>query len=263
LNKTVVGLLTAILVSFGATVAHAATLGVPSYSYPGTEKDFWSQLPGRKDDNRTGRRDDSRGAIYVINPNSGVGTLQDATYEAVVKKARAQGVTVYGYVFTHYGNRPASEIKKEVAPYKAWYGVHGIFLDETQLDKEHWTYYAGLSQMLLKSGLQIAFNPGQAQIDPHFMNLAHHVVTFEGSYVDYQIAVMPTWTRSFPAKKFWHMIYDAPDLTAFQQTLNLTRKNNAGVVFITNDKLPNPYDEVPPYWSQEIKLLQDHKTGRH
>ena len=33
------------------------------------------------------------------------------------------------------------------------------------------------------------------------------------------------------------------------------KSQNAGWVFITNDKLPNPYDTLPTYWTQEVSAI--------
>ena len=31
---------------------------------------------------------------------------------------------------------------------------------------------------------------------------------------------------------------------------------NAGYIYITDDQLPNPYDTLPSYWSQEVSLIE-------
>jgi hypothetical protein len=31
---------------------------------------------------------------------------------------------------------------------------------------------------------------------------------------------------------------------------------NASYVFLTNDRLPNPYDTLPPYWNQEVSAIK-------
>jgi Spherulation-specific family 4 len=258
LKNTVLGMVTTLLVSSFAITSQAAILGVPSYTYPGTSSDFWSNLPSIEAHQKGHRAEEQATALFIVNPNSGVGAAKDASYSAAVQKARAHGVQLYGYIFTHYGARSADDIKKEAALYKSWYGVDGIFLDEAQLDADHLAYYAGLSQSFKKLGLQTAFNPGQPQIDNHFMSLAEHIVTFEGSYEDYQTAKMPSWMFHYPASKFWHMIYNVPNAEKLQKTIDQAGKNNAGVVFVTNDTLPNPYDSVPSYWSQELKLLRGH-----
>ena len=37
--------------------------------------------------------------------------------------------------------------------------------------------------------------------------------------------------------------------------LKLAQQRNVGWVYITDATLPNPYDRLPSYWSQEVSLI--------
>jgi len=258
LNKS---FLSAVLVAVMASlsiVAHAASLGVPAYSYPttGSATDFWFNLPRMAQVAPKGQQLGYVPTFYVMNPNSGVGASFDANYGAAVYQARVKGIQMYGYIPTNYGAISADSIINQALLYKKWYGVDGIFLDETQLDSAHYNYYAGLTRYFRTKGLKVIFNPGIPNIDRKFADLADHILTFEGDYAQYQALQIPSWMYKYPANKFWHVVYGVTDAKSFKNTLQMADTvKHAGVLYMTDDVMPNPYDVIPSYWSQELKLL--------
>lgn len=42
-------------------------------------------------------------------------------------------------------------------------------------------------------------------------------------------------------------------------TFEAAREKHLGVVFVTDDGLPNPWDWLPPYWEKEVALVKKEK----
>jgi len=223
-----------------STADNGVKLGVPAYSNPGDSQGFWNQIQQAKP-----------GSIFIMNPNSGPGDGTDASYKAAVEAAHAKGVKIYGYVSTQYGNRSASDVMNDVQSYKNDYGVDGIFLDEAALDSGHVGQY---SDAIHAQGMEVAFNPGEPDFDPSAVNMADHIMNFEGSYSDYQNAQFPSWTQNAPADKFWNVIYGAPSNVNVQDVLNMAQSKHAGLVYVTDDSGANPYDQAPSFWNSELNL---------
>ena len=92
-------------------------------------------------------------------------------------------------------------------------------------------------------------NPGAAastnwQIDS--TPVADIIVVFEGSRSAHAGWTPPSWVISSPYQKLAQLVYGvtAADRIA---VCNKTRSTNAGFVYVTNDGLPNPWDQLPGY----------------
>lgn len=70
-------------------------------------------------------------------------------------------------------------------------------------------------------------------------------MTFESSYDTYinNYVPNPDWTPSDP-RKLWHIIYNVPAASA-GEVAALALERGAGLIHITDDILPNPYDTLP------------------
>jgi len=228
----------------GTTSSSGVKLGVPAYGAPDGNS-FWDQVQNAKP-----------GSIFIMNPNSGPGNQVDPTYKAAVEAAHEKGVKIYGYVRTGYGTRSASDVNSDINAYKSGYGVDGVFLDEAQLDTQHLSYYKSISDNLHQSGLEVAANPGQPDIDPTAANFTDHIMDFEGSYSDYMKTQFPEWTKSVSPDKLWNVVYDTPSNVDMQGLINKASQNNAGYLYATDDSISdgNPWDQVPSFFKQELQL---------
>ena len=79
------------------------------------------------------------------------------------------------------------------------------------------------------------------------------VVIFEGAAAKYADWSPPAWVSGYPATRFSHLIYDTKTGSR-RQVCAASRARNAGYLYVTNDVLPNPWDTLPPYWSQEAPV---------
>lgn len=66
----------------------------------------------------------------------------------------------------------------------------------------------------------------------------------------------PHWVGKYPAHRFWHIVHSTTTVNDMQKALSLSKKRNAGYVYITSEKMPNPYGKLPVYLTE---LLQSCK----
>jgi hypothetical protein len=190
-----------------------------------------------------------------MDPADGPGRSIDPRYRAVVSDAARRGLRVLGYVTTDYGRRTAAAMAEEVERYREWYRPTGIFLDQTPAMIASNGAISELVNRIRACRLSLAINPGQPEIDPGDAAIADQVVNFEGPYAAYQRSRFPNWVRDFPADRFWHLIYEVKDARTMRRVAGMAGRAHAGVVYITDASMPNPWSRIPPYWQEEQRLL--------
>ncbi len=196
----------------------------------------------------------------IVNPGNGPGSASNSDYVEQVKHSQAAGLTVLGYVYTGYGARDIAAVKADIDNHYLWYDVDGIFLDEASTDCSFTSsYYTDLyNYVKAKGGKAVTVvNPG-AQTKECYMPVADIIVTFEGAYSTYVSSYSaPSWTDSYPASRFWHLIYDAQSTEAIEEAVSLSKQRGAGWVYVTPDGLPNPWNSLPPdpYWSRLLSAI--------
>lgn len=202
-------------------------------------------------------------AVMILNPASGPGTAPQPGLQQSVRHAAGAGTRVLGYVGTNYGQLPAAQARREIRQYRAWYRVHGIFLDLTPTQgTARLGYYRDLAAYIRGQipGAVIWINPGSVP-DRAYMSVASVAMIFEGSYAQYQHQAFPRWVRDYPARRFAHTIYGTPpgDITP---AVRLSRQRNAGYLFLTPDAGANPYGTLPGYWPAEHAAATSSCTRR-
>ncbi len=202
----------------------------------------------------------ARPGIVVINPASGPGTRQVRSYQRAVELMREAGTQVLGYVPTGYGDRDPAAVEADTDRYVKWYGVDGIFLDETAHSEDKLALYQELSRHVRASGTRlVVINPGVVPARAYF-ELADIVVTFEGRFADYARALreMPAWVSEIPSEQIAHIAYAASsaDARAFDAS-----STGAGYVYATNGVAPNPWSAVPPYLEQQGRRPAGCRSG--
>ena len=140
--------------------------------------------------------------------------------------------------------------------YESWYGLDGIFLDESASSEDQIPYYRALSRHIRSAGKRLVVaNPGVVPADGYF-ELADTVVTFEGSYGAYAGALerMPAWVGRLPQGRTAHLVYGASREQALEA---VSRESGAASVYVTSGSLPNPWGELPSYLEEtEEQLLE-------
>jgi hypothetical protein len=233
--------------------ASSTTVLVPAYVYPsGAGLAVWDQLA-------EGARSITVEAI--LNPGSGPGTIQDPHYVAVVAKLREAGGRVLGYVHTSYGQRPLAAVEQDIRTYIKFYRVDGFFVDEMANTSQAVEYYETIYRSIkqLNPEFKVVGNPGTPYTLRAYLGAVDTLVIFEGSaaaYADYQPFAPAPWVADYPPSRFANIVYDVGNVSGIAEALNKARQTNAGSVFITDDKLPNPYRGLPSYWIQEVAAIE-------
>jgi Spherulation-specific family 4 len=223
-----------------ATVRYCGQLVLPAYFYSSS---IWAQASDSKPP-----------PSDIILDISGIGAGSDPLphFRAVVRQARARGITVLGYISTVDGQRPAAQVETEVRNYKAWYGVTDIFLDRVSGQQQQVAYYRQLASYIHQydTGSSVWLNPGDFPARA-YMSIGNVVMVFEGTYAQYLTFQVPSWTYRYPASKFAHTIYATPG-SSLSNALTLAAHRQAGHVYITDGSGANPYAGLPSYWSYEV-----------
>ncbi|WP_419418670.1 spherulation-specific family 4 protein [Legionella sp. D16C41] len=225
-------------------------IAVPSYFYPctGTNNCYWDQLiQGAPTAN-----------IVLINPSSGPGTAKNAAYAEQVARNHNSGQAVLGYVYTSYGNRSLTDVKRDIIKYYNWYQVDGIFFDEGfSADCSKQSYYRNLNNSVkAKGGKGITVVNFGTNVAECYINTADILVTFEADYNTYVKWNISGWETKYPASHFWHLIHTTP-YNALNNAISLSKQRHAGWVYITPDIMPNPWDTLPAstYWLDELSRV--------
>jgi hypothetical protein len=203
---------------------------VPAYFHPVTRPGDWARLAALG----------PALGFAVMNPDSGVGGLADPAYPPVIRAITEAGGRVIGYVDTDYGRRPSGEVLGELAAYRAWYGLAGVFFDQVTSDEDHLGYYCGLAAESRRMGLDfVVMNPGVIPA-PGFAEAADVLVTFEGTWSAYGEYPAAAAIRGYPRERFCHLIHSAgPDALALVRAG--AEANHVGMIYATELTGSNPW----------------------
>lgn len=215
-------------------------LGIPAYFHPALAAAQWSRMVQYCGSLRT----------VILNVDSGPGAVVDQSLLAVARRT-AEVTTVLGYVDTGYGSRCIAEVLAEIARYRAWYPVSGVFLDQVTTSARTLPWYRRLTATIrdLAAG-EIVLNPGTVPLDPGYAEIADAVVTFEGPYPAYRRLRVPPWARELPPERFWHLVYATP-ADQLGPALETARSQHAATVYVTDGTGPNPWGGLPPYFAEQ------------
>jgi hypothetical protein len=217
-----------------AAAAPKGSLLVPLYVHPVVDPAAWRALEG------------VASSLYgvVLNAADGPGARPDPVYVRTARRLRRAGVRLLGYVDTDYAGRPAHAVYRDLRRYRAWYAVDGVFLDRVASGPRQVPYYRWLARTARLCGARtVVFNPG-VHPDPGYARAADLLVTFEGSWAEYERAEVPRWTAAHPAARFCHLVYGVPDGLA-GRAARLAALRGAAVHCAVPGVPPNPWQSVP------------------
>ena len=186
--------------------------------------------------------------MVIINPGSGPGGQKQQEIADLVRRLKAFGIKVLGYVPLSWTARPVADVIDEANRYKLWYGVDGIFWDEAPTSSGALSYLRnvhGFARGTKKTGISV-FNPGvappQVTLYTFMISLPGSIwVTFEGTESDYYQQQPKTM---FYMDRQAHIVY-AANLGVAR---SIMAANKVGWKFVTPDTLPNPFDTWPDRW---------------
>jgi hypothetical protein len=229
--------------------AQASRIAIPSYFYPDcgwNSSCLWKRVDASA----------PTVSLAIINPDSGPGTAINPDYTSQRLASQSAGITIIGYVATGYGARTTSEVEAEIDRYYQWYAVDGIFLDEVPSDDcSAQAYYQDFNNYIkAKGGAALTvLNPGTTT-EECFMSAGDIIVTFEDTYAEYLRWSPAGWESAYPAARFWHIVHTTSTQARMLNAVRLSKARNAGWIYVTPDREPNPYDTLPAnaYWSSEL-----------
>ncbi len=183
-------------------------------------------------------------SLAVLNPDSGPGSSAIPQIATQVAAAKLAGIKVIGYVSTNYeGDGVAAHVPKEpvdpaIKKYLDWYGVDGIFFDETSPECSKSAMLDTHVQYLRaqKSGAIVVLNPGrnteECFASPSGLN-ADVIVNFENTAAVYETWLPSFWTNNYPASKFWHIVYSTSSVNA-SHVVDLSMQRRGGLLFASD-----------------------------
>jgi hypothetical protein len=266
-----------VLLALGAAPVQAQSVLIPAYENPCCNAGvaMWSSLI---DNARLGKVK----LAVILEPASGPGASPidpnyvNAAGVGPAVELTAAGGKLYGYVPTGYGTRPLSSVFADIDTYydpAYWRGagvlVSGIFVDEMSNDLALTSYYRSVTSHIRakNAGAHVFGNPGTTfTIDSSggasgfslddYAGSVDTIVTFENAGPTYRTAyAAPSWVDHFDASHFAHIIHSEPAIADMLTDLELARTRKAGFVYVTDDVLPNPYNVLPSYWTQQLDAL--------
>lgn len=176
---------------------------------------------------------------------------------------------------TTYGSKSLFDVKDEIDRYydDLYSGlIDGVFLDEFSNDLARVGYYQEIRDyvkgkdanalVIGNPGTSFTNNPsGQTTytVDDYARSM-DVITTFENTGSAYATNYTPpSWVNDFGADRFAHIIHSQSAWTATLLATISARK--AGMVYVTDDGSPNPYDQFASYWTTEVKALSDHNDS--
>jgi hypothetical protein len=81
------------------------------------------------------------------------------------------------------------------------------------------------------------------------------LLTFEDN-AGYPALVVDGWVTKHLARQFSHLPYNAPSANTMTNYINLAASRNVGWIYVTDDTLPNPWDTLPAYWTNEVNYIR-------
>lgn len=233
-------------------------IAIASYINPFGDPASWERLLAY---------DTKKVSVLVANVLNGPDYEVDDNWKSVIDQAASQGKKILGYVRTGYlgvsqqqfttrlGSHDladwASQIEQDIDKWYEIYGssLGGIFFDEgwpeCGPDNIYADLYAYIDDYTKRKhpGAYTVLNPG-SPIAQCFEDTMDTLLTFESSYEAYTSSFVPNnWTPKDP-RKIWHIIYKVPEDQIATVTA-LASSRNAGLLEITDDDQPNPYDNLP------------------
>lgn len=221
--------------------------------------------------------------VSIINPNNGPANLDSDWSGALTKLKQANtnsntGSYTVGYVYTKMGSRSISSVKADIKKYASWpatYRPNGIFFDEMSDSKAKLSYYQEIynyTKQQFGESSKVFGNPGYNFPKEYLCSggslSANNVctgkraidtgITFESFYSDWKSFKVSSYASTVDRNQLGVLIHTclAGNLKA---AIDKVVNSNAGFVYITNDKMDNPWDTLATFFTDEINYIANLK----
>lgn len=189
----------------------------------------------------------------IINPNNGPGGSKSESYAAAIPKLAGSAVQVVGYVWTDYGKRPIADVQADIGRWRDWYpDVSGIFIDEMASKSEQLAYYQAVQKGARDRGVTfVVGNPGTAAQREMF-GAADALVVSERAEAP-TVESLQKIAADGGSGKMAVLVHGAA--RSVVDTWLPTAKSLLSHVYITDDKLPNPWNTLSSHLEATVEVL--------
>jgi Spherulation-specific family 4 len=190
--------------------------------------------------------------LACVNPSNGPGIHFDEKFATGIDSLTKAGILVGGYVATHYGLKPQSEVEKEIRAYKTWYDkINGICFDEMKNKVGKEDYYRYLTEFSKSLGLNFTVgNPG-TDVSPTYVGTVDYMKIYEGPGAP-ALSKLQGWHLKYDKKNFITIAYNVSHVN---YTYLAEATKYVGFLYVTDDFLPNPYNTLPNYLFNIARFL--------
>jgi len=187
--------------------------------------------------------------FVIVNPSNGVGEEKSEHYSSIIEELNRNGKKGIGYIYTSYGNRDLADVKSEIEKWIEYYPeINGFFFDEVNSSLDKINYYETLFNYVKDKNKNyfVMYIPLKYE-KKLFEEVADAVVIYENSYKEFENSICSNY------KKGVIIVYDT---TEKQMKDIISNNDECKLFYISDDTLPNPYDQLPTYFEGEIEELQ-------
>ena len=247
----VLNLLQALLMAWTPSPALAERAGmiVPAYQYP-TLGTMWADCA---------RASSRVPLVAILDPANGPGSGVDPNYTSAVASVRAAGGRVIGYLDVASAGIPLDSVLTLVDRYRAWYVLDGVFLDRMASDSNpaHVAWHTALRDSIRarEPAWLVVGSPGTNTL-PEYLSGADILCIFESDGATYFNWEPNAWVRDYPPSRWLHLVYSVSTADSMQRAVARAATLGAGWVYVTDDRLPNPWDAPPTYWEGLITAVE-------
>lgn len=188
--------------------------------------------------------------VAVINPLNGPGG-PNYVFATYVERMQDANIQVLGYVSTYWGAVPTETVRDDIDSYKEYFNVDGIFLDEMSNELEDVEYYREIVTYAKSVDMEYVIGNTGTDAAPGYVGVVDNIVISEG-YGEPTLSRLAGWHVPHGRENFSYIAYNRD--TVDPQYV-ATSTHFASYLYITDDYLPNPYDEIPSHFDSLLALL--------
>ena len=236
----------------GITSPNELRILLPLYAYP----EWWDAPAYRWDE--VAAQGANAPITAILNPDNGPGIgFPNSDYVVGMADLAGGGVRMIGYVYTSYGARPLTNVFADIDAYAASTNITGIFVDECASGTNLLAYYTQVyAHVRGTPGLDlVVVNPGTHIAEAYLSAPAADVAVIfenESGWTNY---VADGYVAGLPPSRFAALPFAVPDAAGMESAVDLAVQRNVGWIYVTDDDLPNPWDAIPPYWTNLAALV--------
>jgi hypothetical protein len=190
--------------------------------------------------------------IAVISPTGdGPGSSKDPNFVSGIASLQAAGITVVGYINTHYTSTQLSTVKQWTADYLHWYHVNGVFFDCMSNIAGQAGYYSSAASYAKSIGLSLTVgNPGTS-VPPNYVGITDILVIYENPGLP-SVSTISSYSMGYPASNFGMMAYGVGQPS---QSYISRVTQYVSWFYATDASGGDPYDVLPSYIGSEMSIL--------